>query len=113
MTQSSNNCSCDSIDVARGIHKNECHVISPREDNKVLYCICYTVWKRGEWHARREYLHAEDQQRAKLAFAFSMPRQYAVGRNVEIQGIAPVVGVFEEQEKMLKGHRLDNIISVD
>lgn len=86
---------------------------SKSEEGKVLYCVCYTVRKRGRWRARREYMHAEDQQRAKLAFAAAMPPGYAVGFNVEIQGIAPAIGAFEEEEKMLKGHRLDNIVSVD
>lgn len=82
-------------------------------DGKVLYCVCYTVFKKGRWRARREYMHAEDQQRAKLAFAAAMPQGYAIGYNVEVQGIAPVIGAFEEEEKMLKGHRLDNLVSVD
>ena len=85
----------------------------PVSEEKILYCVCYTILKKGRWRARREYMHAEDQQRAKLAFAASMPPGFAIGFNVEVQGVAPAIGAFEEEEKVLKGNRLDNLISVD
>lgn len=83
------------------------------EEGKILYCICYTVFKRGEWVARREYVHAVDQQRARLAFAAGIPRGFVVGYNLEIQGIGPVIGAFEENEKMTKGIRVHNVLSLD
>lgn len=86
---------------------------SSNTDGKILYCVCYTILKHGEWVARREYLHAEDQQRAKVAFAAGLPRHRVVGYNLEIQGIAPVIGAFEEEEKMIKGIRVHNVLSLD
>lgn len=83
------------------------------DDGKIWYCAAYTVKKKGRWRARMEYFKAEDLQRAKLAFAAGMPAGYAIGYNVEIQAIAPVIGVFEDEEKMQKGVRLDNVLSLD
>jgi hypothetical protein len=83
------------------------------DDGKIWYCAAYTVKKKGRWRARMEYFKAEDLPRAKLAFAAGMPAGYAIGYNVEIQAIAPVIGVFEDEEKMQKGVRLDNVLSLD
>lgn len=82
-------------------------------DGKIWYCAAYTVKKNGRWRARMEYFKAEDLQRAKLAFAAGMPAGYAIGFNVEVQAIAPVIGAFEDEEKMQKGVRLDNVLSLD
>jgi hypothetical protein len=82
-------------------------------DGKVWYCAAYTVLKKGQWRARMEYFKAEDLQRAKLAFAAGMPAGYAIGYNVEVQAIAPVIGAFEDPEKMKQGVRLDNVLSLD
>ncbi len=82
-------------------------------DGKIWYCAAYTVLKKGRWCARMEHFKAEDLPRAKLAFAAGMPPGYAIGYNVEVQAIAPVVGAFEEPEKMQQGVRLDNVLSLD
>lgn len=67
---------------------------------KTMFCIAFEVYtKRKVWQPRMEYVHAEDTQRARLTWAAGVPRGFKMGINVKLVGIAPVVGVFVENEK--------------
>jgi hypothetical protein len=66
---------------------------------KVLYCIAFQVWnkKMQTWIPKEEYLHAYDAYDAKLNWAAGVPRHYKVGFNINLVGVAPVVGVHAEE----------------
>lgn len=60
---------------------------------KTLYCVTFEVYKNREWHAREEYMHADDQAHARAIWAVGVPKNFKVGINVRIVGIAPAIGV--------------------
>ncbi len=65
---------------------------------KILYCITFEVFKNGKWIPREEYTHAYDQASARLTWAEGVPRGYKLGFNVHLVGIAPAIGVHEDQD---------------
>jgi hypothetical protein len=66
---------------------------------KTLHGVAYLMFIKGEWQYRIEYLHAEDTARARVAWAAGVPKGFKLGINAQLIGIAPVVGVFVEDEK--------------
>lgn len=65
---------------------------------KTLFAIAYQRYRHGTWESLLEYVHAEDAQRAKVAWAAGV-KGLKFGINAQFIGVAPVVGVFVEDEK--------------
>lgn len=74
---------------------------SPPANGKILYCAAFRRFQLGRWEATFEYLHADDLGQAKFKFAVGIQKGYRLGDNLLLDGIAPVVGVFVEDEKRL------------
>lgn len=68
------------------------------EDGRILYCIAFRYWSKGkqEWVAQLEYVHAFDGPQARVQFMAGIPMSV---RPIEVDAIAPAVGVFVEDEK--------------
>lgn len=69
-----------------------------QDAEKTLYGVMFEVRKKGRWIAREEYLHASDIPEAKWIWGCGIPRGYKLGFNVHLVGIAPVIGVYEDEE---------------
>lgn len=66
---------------------------------KIMYAIAYEMFFHGSWNARLEYVHAENIGRARVNWAAGVPKGFKMGFNARLVGIAPVIGVFVEDEK--------------
>lgn len=69
------------------------------KEPKTLYAIAYEMFFNGSWNARLEYVHAENIGRARVSWAAGVPKGFKMGFNARLVGVAPVIGVWVDDEK--------------